>query len=84
MLARTMRAICGVYMKPIEKMIDGTELPRMVTKTAARAMPGTDMMTSRMRMMVSETALRETAARAPRMEPSTSAMNVAPKPMTSE
>ena len=79
-----MRAICGVYMKPMEKMMAGTELPRMVTSTAARAMPGTDMMMSRMRMMTSETALRETAARAPTMEPSTRAKSTEPKPMTSE
>ena len=38
----------------------------METKTAARAMPGMDMMMSRIRMIVSETALRETAARRPR------------------
>ena len=84
MFARTRRAICGMYMKPIEKMIAGTDLPRMVTRTAARAMPGTDMMMSRMRMMTSDTHLRETAATAPMMEPVTSANSVAPKPMTSE
>ena len=84
MLARTMRAIWGVYMKPMEKMIAGTELPRMSTSTAARAMPGTDMIMSRRRMMTSETALRDTAARAPMTEPHTSANRVAPKPMTSE
>ena len=84
MFARTMRAICGMYMKPIEKMMAGTDLPRMVTRTAARAMPGTDMMMSRMRMMTSETHLRVTAARAPTMEPVTSAKRTAPKPMTSE
>ena len=84
MLARTIRAICGVYIKPMAKIIDGTELPRMETKTAARAMPGMDMMMSRIRMIVSETALRETAARAPTMEPQTRAMAVAPKPMISE
>ena len=84
MLARTIRAICGVYIKPIAKMIDGTELPKMETNTAARAMPGMDMMMSRIRMIVSETALRETAARAPTTEPQTRAMAVAPKPMISE
>ena len=56
----------------------------METNTAARAMPGKDMMMSRMRMMTSETALRETAAMAPMMEPKTSAKAVAPKPMISE
>ena len=84
MLARTMRAICGVYMKPMEKMMAGTELPRIKTRTAARAMPGTDMMMSSRRMMTSDTALRETAATAPTLEPHTSANRVAPKPMTSE
>ena len=79
-----MRAICGVYMKPIEKMMAGTELPRMRTRMAARAMPGMDMMTSRTRMMTSETALRATAATAPMTEPRTSANAVAPKPITSE
>ena len=54
------------------------------TKTAARAMPGTDMMMSSRRMMTSDTALRETAATAPTMEPHTRANKVAPKPMTSE
>ena len=84
MLARTIRAICGVYMKPMAKMIEGTELPRIVTKTAASAMPGMDMIMSRMRMTTSETALRLTAAMAPMTEPQTSAMAVAPKPMISE
>ena len=59
-------------------------LPRMETKTAARAMPGMDMMMSKIRMIVSETALRETAARAPTTEPQTRAMAVAPKPIISE
>ena len=84
MLARTMRAICGVYMKPIAKMIEPTELPRIVTNTAASAMPGMDMMMSRMRMTTSDTHLRLTAATAPTIVPSTSAMSVAPKPMISE
>mgnify|MGYP007091922289 CR=1 FL=1 len=79
-----MRAICGVYMKPMEKMIAGTELPRISTRTAASAIPGTDMMMSRMRMMTSETPLRATAAMAPTMEPHTSANRVAPKPMIRE
>ena len=79
-----MRAICGMYMKPMAKMMAGTDLPRMVTSTAASAMPGTDMITSRTRMMTSDTHLRVTAARAPTTEPVTSAKSVAPKPMTSE
>ena len=79
-----MRAICGMYMKPIEKMMAGTDLPRMVTRTAAKAMPGTDMITSRTRMMTSETHLRVTAASAPTMEPVTRANSTEPKPMTSE
>ena len=56
----------------------------METKTAARAMPGMDIMISRMRMIASETDLRETAARAPTTEPQTRAIAVAPKPMISE
>ncbi len=84
MLARTMRAIWGVYMKPMEKMIEPMLLPRMDTNTAASAMPGKDMMMSRTRMITSDTHLRETAAMAPMTEPQTSAMRVAPKPMTSE
>ena len=56
----------------------------METNTAARAMPGMDMMMSRIRMIISETDLRETAARAPTTEPQTRAMAVAPKPMISE
>ena len=47
-------------------------------------MPGMDMMMSKIRMIVSETALRETAARAPTTEPQTRAMAVAPKPIISE
>ena len=47
-------------------------------------MPGKDMMTSRMRMMTSDTHLRATAAMAPMMEPHTSAKAVAPRPMMSE
>lgn len=43
-----------------------------------------DMMMSKIRMIVSETALRETAARAPTTEPQTRAMAVAPKPIISE
>ena len=84
MFARTIRAICGVYMKPMEKMMAGTELPRISTRTAARAMPGTDMMMSRTRMMTSETLLRATAAMAPTIEPKNRANRVAPKPITKE
>ena len=84
MFARTIRAICGVYIKPMAKMIEGTLLPRIETKTAASAMPGNDMMMSSTRMMTSETAFLETAAIAPIIEPHSSAIPVAPKPMTSE
>ena len=42
------------------------------------------MMMSQMRMITSETHLRDTAAMAPTMEPATRANAVAPKPMTSE
>ena len=84
MFARTMRAICGVYMKPMEKMMAGTELPKISTRTAASAMPGTDMMMSSTRMITSEMLLRATAAIAPTIEPHTNANSVAPKPITSE
>ena len=83
-LARTMRAICGMYKKPIAKMSEGTELPNTSTNVAASAIPGKDMMTSRMRMMTSDTHLRATAATAPMMEPHTRAKAVAPRPMISE
>ena len=66
------------------RMSEGSELPNTVTNTAAKAMPGNDMTTSRMRMMTSDTHLRDTAAMEPMMEPHTSAKPVAHRPMTSE
>ena len=60
-----------MYKKPIAKMSEGMLVPNTTTKVAASAMPGKDMTTSRTRMMTSETHLRETAARAPMMEPHT-------------
>ena len=59
-------------------------MPKINTRTAARAMPGTDMMMSSRRMMTSEMLLRATAAMAPMIEPKNNANRVAPKPMTSE
>ena len=73
-----------MYRKPIAKISDGILVPNTTTKVAASAMPGKDMTTSRTRMMTSETHLRETAARAPMIEPHTKAKAVAPKPITSE
>ena len=58
--------------------------PNTMTSVAARAMPGKDMMMSMMRMMTSDTHLRDTAAMEPKMEPKKSANAVAPRPMTSE
>ncbi|WP_270298228.1 hypothetical protein [Eggerthella sinensis] len=66
------------------KMSEGTELPNTSTNVAASAMPGKDMTTSMMRMMTSDTHLRDTAAIAPMMEPQMSAKVVAPRPMMSE
>ena len=66
------------------KISEGTLLPNTTMKVAASAMPGKDMMMSRMRMMMLEMRWRTTAAMAPMMEPTTSANAVAPKPMVSE
>ena len=73
-----------MYKKPMAKMRVGSELPNTTTKVAARAMPGNDMMTSRTRMMTSETPLRATAAMEPIIEPQTKAKAVAPRPITRE
>ena len=64
-------------------MIEGTELPRIDTNTAASAIPEIDMMMSRSRITTSDTAFLLTAAMAPMIELLTSAMSVAPKPMIS-
>ena len=66
------------------KIREGTVLPNTITNVAAKAMPGKDMMTSRMRMITSETHLRATAAIEPMIEPKIKANAVAPKPITSE
>ena len=73
-----------MYKKPMAKISDGMDAPKDSTNVAARAMPGNDMMMSQMRMMTSETHLRETAAIAPTIEPATRANAVAPRPITSE
>ena len=73
-----------MYKKPMAKMSEGTELPNTTMKVAASAMPGKDMMMSRMRMMTLAMRGRTTAAMAPMMEPTTSAKPVAPRPMTKE
>ena len=83
-LARTRRAICGMYKKPIAKMSEGTELPNTTMKVAASAMPGKDMMMSRMRMMTLAMRGRTTAAIAPMMAPKTRAKPVTPRPMTTD
>ena len=54
------------------------------TSTAASAMPGKDMMTSRTRMRVSAIHLRDVAAMAPRTEATRRARPVAVRPTTSE
>ena len=79
-----MRAIWGMYRKPMAKISVASELPNAMTNVAAKAMPGNDMMTSSTRMMTSLTHLRDTAAIAPMIEPHTSAKPVAPMPMMSE
>ncbi len=66
------------------KMSEGTELPNTMTKVAANAMPGKDMMISRMRMMRLDSHGRTIAAREPMIEPKISANVVAPRPMTRE
>ncbi len=71
-------------MKPMASTMEGTELPKTDTKTAARAMPGKLITTSMMRMMTSEIHLRLTAATEPMMQPPTRARRVAPKPMARE
>ena len=58
--------------------------PKTRTVTAAIAIPGTAMMMSRMRMMVSEMALRVTAAIDPMIAPKKSAITVEHRPMSSE
>ncbi len=55
--------------------------PNTATSTAASAMPGNAITTSRQRISVSSTALREVAASAPRRAPTTRASAVAPSPM---
>ena len=62
---------------------EGRLLPKTMTNVAAKAIPGNDMMMSRIRMMTSEIHLRETAASEPMIEPHTSANAVAPRPMVS-
>ena len=73
-----------MYKKPIAKISEGMDAPKDSTNVAARAMPGKDITMSQMRMMTSETHLRDTAAIAPTMEPATSANAVAPRPITNE
>ena len=73
-----------MYKKPMAKISEGSELPNTMTNVAANAMPGNDMMMSRMRIIRLESQLRTTAATAPMIEPSMSAKAVAPRPMTSE
>ena len=65
-------------------MMTGRELPNTATKTAARAMPGKDMMMSRMRITTSETHLFETAAMEPKIAAQARAKRVAQIPMMSE
>ena len=71
----------------VARMITGTIGRRedmASTRTAARAMPGKDMRTSRTRMTTSPIHLRLVAAIAPRTEARARAMPVALRPTTSE
>jgi hypothetical protein len=58
--------------------------PNTATSTAASAMPGNAITTSRQRISVSSTALREVAATAPSSAPATRASPVAPSPIASD
>lgn len=58
--------------------------PNTATRTAARAIPGNAITTSRQRISVSSTDLRDVAAIAPSTAPTTSASIVAPSPMASD
>ena len=59
-------------------------LPKTRTVTAAMAIPGTAMMTSRMRMIVSDRLLRTTAATEPMIAPKNRATSVDRRPIISE
>ena len=62
-----------------------SEFPNTATNTAARAMPGKDMMMmSRMRMSTSETTLPAVAAIEPSTAAAASAAAVAHRPITRE
>ena len=58
--------------------------PRIETNTAAKAMPGTDINTSRTRMMISEIHVRLTAATAPMITPRIRAKRIESRPITNE
>jgi hypothetical protein len=83
-LARTTRAIGGVYRKPIARISTGSPRPNTATSTAASAMPGNAMTTSRIRMMIPSTRRFEVAATAPITAPATSAIATAPRPTASD
>lgn len=65
-------------------MITGTLVPKTATRTAASAIGGNDITTSRVRITDSSPSLREVAATEPSSAPAISATAVAPRPMTSE
>ena len=66
------------------KTSTGRELPKTATNTAAKAMPGKDMMMSSTRISTSETALPAVAAMDPNTEAATIAAAVAHRPITSD
>src|SRR5690625_3905744 len=65
-------------------MITGSELQNTATNTAASAMPGKDMITSRMRISTSEASFAAVAAIEPITAATTRAPAVAARPITSE
>ena len=83
-MARTTRASCGTYRKPIAKISTGREVPNTATNTAARAMPGKDMITSSARIRNSEGSFAAVAAKEPRIIAASSAAPVANRPISSE
>ena len=66
------------------RMMTGNEVPKTATNTAASAMPGKDMITSRTRMRISDGQRAAVAAKEPSSDATTSAMPVAHRPMSSD
>src|SRR5699024_9977093 len=83
-LARTTRASCGTYRKPIANTSTGREVPNTATNTAARAVPGKDITTSSTRITTSERNFAPVAAIEPITAAASSAPAVAARPISSE